>query len=578
MRLQHFLYSTFFTLGVATALTGCYDYSELAEEAVSNEAPIVLDLCIGADVHASRAASDRSTRALPSGGEDGDGREMGADFENAVTDLSLYYYRDPSGINATDETTVKLMIHIPNINDVEDMTTTTVGDKIIKHIPLKRSMLDGYSHEFGDQFVVVTNMGKVTTPPTKLKDLRNMEVSRPWTGTGAKSSFSAFVMSNEKNSVYTEKEGTKDDPHIISVDIERVAARLDFCSNGCDRLLGSDGDDASPLFDHAPCIEYTAKDGTAEADKYGKVYVTHVRPFNVMQQTQAPYLIKRSMPTESGTTTYLKDEVPYNSSEFAYVVEQTTWKKKASGNTDEYLDKWFDYTRFSLVDASYASDDNYAVHVSKASGADGFNALKGYSHVNKEEDTTNGFTDFYVLDYANENTMAVGATSHETATGYIVRAVYLPKAVYADADLTSNVTDAYKTDLGKVGNDLFRYRPMETAFSEKDCKYFTSKTVADAYGAKFPAVPFVVEKFENGVCYYITYLRHDNGNDVTPFSPTPTPMEYGIVRNNIYRLKCSFTGPGYNVIPKDPPLKPLGIRPYIFVRKWYQITHPEIEI
>lgn len=576
MRLQHFIYSTLFTCGLAATLTGCYDYTEMAEEAKANEAPVVLDLTIGADVHASRSASDRQTRALPMGGENGDGREFGAAFENAVTNISLYVYQNPAGITAPGTTTVKRLAYIADVDAVAGVTTSTVGEKIVKHIPLQRSMLDGYTYTEGDQFIVVANMGDVT-PPATLGDLRNMSVTNAWTGAvGApKSTYSAFVMSNEDNSNYTERSGTDLDPHVISVDIERVAARLDFCSNGCDTngYLGTTADvtagkcDAvSPLKDEEPCIQYTARDGS----DVGKVYVTHVRPFNVMQQPT--YLIKRSALTSSDTPVYLKDEVAYNATGFAYVVEPSTWFKALK--TDPHYDPvaWYDKTRYSLVDPAYASDAAYRVHVNKAATADGFNGEKGYSHVNKTEDVNNGFTDFYVIDYANENTMPATATTSEVATGIVVRAIYSPKNVYEDTDLI--VTAAYTP--GDI--DIYRYRPMVTSFSESKCVYFSDYSVAKAYGEKFPAVPFVVEKFEKGVCYYLTYLRHDSGDDYTPFNPAITPMEYGIVRNNIYRLKCSFTGPGWNTIPTTPSLEPLGIKPYIYVRRWYQITHPEIEI
>ena len=574
MRLQHFLYSTLFTLGVATALTGCYDYTDLAEEAVSNEAPIVLDLTIGADVHASRAVSDRTTRALPMGGEDGDGRELGADFENAVTDISLYYYKDPSGILSADATPVKRMIYIDNVDAVDGAKTTTTGDKIVKHIPLKRSMLDGYEHQFGDQFIIVANMGNVAAPTT-LGALRNMLVEHAWTGAAdaAKSTYSKFVMSNERNSVYYEKEGTKENPHLITADIERVAARLDFCSNGCDEdgYLGGTGNPASPVDGGLPSIRYTARDG----GEVGKVYVTHVRPFNVMQKPT--YLIKRSALTSSETPVYLKNEYAYNDAEFAYVVDPLTWSKKSKPANNELSDltTWYGTTHYSYVNAAYATNENYRVHVNKASDADGFNAEKGYSHVNKAEDTSNGFTDFYVLDYANENTMVADATTHEVATGYVVRAVYVPKTAFASADAAIAGTPTLTLS---PGSTYYRYRPLVKSFSEGLCRYFDTEAAAHDYAAKHVDTPYLVEKFEKGVCYYITYLRHDNGNDVTPFDPEITPMEYGIVRNNIYRLKCSFTGPGYNEIPPTPTFEPLGIKPYIFVRRWYQIEHPEINI
>lgn len=571
MRLQHFIYSTLFTLGVGATLTGCYDYTEMAEEAQSNEAPIVLDLTIGADVQATRSATSRLNRALPMGGEDGDGREYGAAFENEVRDISLYYYSNPDGILSADATPIKRMVYVDNVESIA--VTTTLGDKIKKRIPLKRSMLDDYDYALGDQFVVVANMGDVTAPGT-LGELRNMLVSNAWTGApgAAKSTYSKFVMSNEKNSQYLQRSGRKTDPHIITVDIERVAARIDFCSNGSERYLGTGSGNATGIDGGNPSIEYLAKEGSQTV---GNVYVTHVRPFNVMQQPT--FLIKRSALTSSETPVYLKNEAAYNETGFAYVVDPLTWTKalKPAKNTAANLESWYGNTRYSLVDKGYASNEAYRVHVNTATTADGFNDEKGYSHVDKSEDTANGFTDFYVLDYANENTMPVGATTSEVATGIVVRAIYIPKVVYpsaAAAAIGTPVVDYTN------GGTFYRYRPMTTSFNETQCVYFDKEAEARAYGDAHPATPYIVEEFKDGVCYYITYLRHDNGDDYTPFSPDVTPMEYGIVRNNIYRLKCSFSGPGYPTIPPTPSFEPLGIKPYIFVRRWYQINHPEIEI
>ncbi|MDE6422957.1 MAG: fimbria major subunit, partial [Muribaculaceae bacterium] len=43
-------------------------------------------------------------------------------------------------------------------------------------------------------------------------------------------------------------------------------------------------------------------------------------------------------------------------------------------------------------------------------------------------------------------------------------------------------------------------------------------------------------------CYYNLWLRHYNDENADP--QLSYPMEYAIVRNNIYRVALSFSGPG----------------------------------
>ncbi len=80
-----------------------------------------------------------------------------------------------------------------------------------------------------------------------------------------------------------------------------------------------------------------------------------------------------------------------------------------------------------------------------------------------------------------------------------------------------------------------------------------------------------VVKYTGGVCYYFFYLRHSN--NVAVIHDT---MEFGIVRNNIYRFKIeAATGPG---TPDADPRHPEELKASVYVKKWILVNHPLIYV
>ena len=551
-------------------LTGCADYDAVYEEAMRQKdvGTIVINLSIGADLeHTSRT---------PQGGEHGDGHELGQHNENAVHNMCIFRYNTADGIGSKDGSLpIFKLAYVDKVPPVAITSEATGHDAqcdpscpYTEHyhtkIVLNQKQTNYYQYRTGDHFIVVTNMGDVTSDGT-LGGLRDLTVTQPWTGIGTDfSNYDYFVMSNEHESYYEAGDGSENNPHKVTVTIERMAARIDFAYN-----------EAATTPDQ---VSFFGKSGTHNVLKYtidggnDEVYLTHVRPFNVKQAAQGSYLIKRSAcPKESNTYSYLIPETAYKDkaagkapNEFPLVVEPTTWLK-GGGSADPDDD-----TRSAIVNAEYASNSDYAVHY--PTGNDGFS------------DGLTGSTEkYYVLGYANENTMEAGLSLKEYATGYILRAVYNPEKVYKSTrdDGSLDDTEDLATDY-ELGKTFYRYRPLATTFDEADCRYFTAaddvaaETLVSKYGnhqLKATGIPYVIEKYTNGVCYYHVYARHDNSGG----SPFATPMEFGIVRNNIYRLKVSFTGPGYPD-PEVTNTEPLGIKPYLYTRPWYKVEHEEIEI
>lgn len=568
---KYLKYTAFaFCLASATSFVGCYDY-EVPEgwgkDQLSEEFVLTLTIGSGNDHH-SRALS----RIRPEGGEDGDGRELGQHKENDIENLVLYYYSDPAGINATDAPITKIL-YKSDVAYRPDITGKPTNTELLEY-QLKFSAAEThYDFHAGDHFIVVANMGDVNC--STLSELRDKLVEKAWTVPGSatcKGDYELFVMSNERESVTTKGTGSEANPHKITVTIERVAARLDFCTDNAASTAGSPTIvPATAEIEYGkPALIYNVEDKSANV---GTLYLTHVRAFNVMEEPA--YLIKRCATPEDPTkVTFLKNETEYTTgdfSEFPIVTEQHTWVKPIDGSLPDYS-SWYGASYFPNItkDTWFTTTDGvtptdvYRVHNTNAS--DGFSA-NGIS--------TNGDAfckNYYVLDYANENTMQAAASTSHTATGLLLRGIFQPASVYSTASpLTLSTTY-------RAGASFYRYRPLTTEYDETQAVYFDNLAAANAYKALQTDKPGIVETYLHGLCYYPVYLRHDHGDDASPFRTEVTPMEFATVRNNIYRLKCSFTGPGYNVIPPTPSFEPLGIKPYIYVRRWYQITHPEIEI
>lgn len=567
----------------ALLLTGCADYDAVYEEMMRREQEGTVELCISIGV-----SNDRLSRS-PLEGEEGDGHKFGQHNENKVNSVLLFYYNSPQGINAPDNTVITKLAYVDEVPEGEISSDPTKGDincdidcpytqYYVTTIKLNGNDTNNYLYRSGDHYIVITNTENWDADEIpNLGALRNKLVTQSWTAGANFAKYDNFVMSNEHESYYESGKGTMDDPHHIIVTIERVAARIDFAYDPTETTEATLG--------AVPVLHYKAKDTptkTGIEETYGYVNLTHVRPFNVMQTNsaigyeQGSYLIKRSaLPDKSGTR-YLDPETAHTNeavADFPIIVEPTTWSKSTLGLDPEptELTKWYGSTRSSVVDATYASNSAYAIHHSSMTlEEDGFNG--GVS--------TDGGDRYYVLDYANENTMEADKSLKDYATGYILRAVYEPKTIKAgvwtteEPKVMTSITDV--TSSYSVGSTFYRYRPLVTTFDESQAVYFTLEADANEYGnhqLEATGIPYVIEKYTNGVCYYHVYARHDNSGG----SPDATPMEFGIVRNNIYRLKVSFSGPGYPE-PEVTNTEPLGIKPYLYTRPWYKVEHEEIEI
>lgn len=141
--------------------------------------------------------------------------------------------------------------------------------------------------------------------------------------------------------------------------------------------------------------------------------------------------------------------------------------------------------------------------------------------------------------YPLENTMVAAKQYNAYTTGVYYKAVYEKKGVTKG------------THLFKFAGKLMTFEELEASgdvtLVDPDSKEAITKESSIEVFKKIG-----VKKYENGVCYYPYWIRHISRSEVDL-----APMEFGVVRNNCYKLNITkVKGIGENV-PVDPqPEKP----------------------
>ena len=218
------------------------------------------------DTRASRAITE------PLGGEDGNGREPGINHENDVNSLAVLLYKSDKDDLSDDNAIIEYVYTFTNLNKVTtssgiDATYTTVPKEIDASIVGKNYHV-----------IVIANADDMTSrcKGQKIKDVRDLQMSKVCTRDADITMFSNFIMSSKKDArLDFTKEGSETEPNQVDVDIERLAARIDIIPN-------------ATYNDTDKGYYYNVMDGT---NVIGGFKLESVTPSKVM--TSGEYLIKR---------------------------------------------------------------------------------------------------------------------------------------------------------------------------------------------------------------------------------------------------------------------------------------------
>lgn len=511
-------------------------------------------------------ASQQSTptRSNPTGGEQGDEQEKGQAKENEIKSAVAFFYQG-SGTDGVNSSGTTPIMAVATFN-VGSYTEPGNGiDRTYTTTPQQVDLDDGTYN-----VLVVANPGADwwTGQSLTLADVRNHIQTTAWTASG--SDYSDFVMTSAADATLTLNSNPENDPAKAEVNVERMAARLDYKAEA----------------------SYTCTD---PAYTGATVEITGAALVNNL--TAGSYIIKRVADDVNGTNlSYLGDETPDAGVQTNYVLDPWTAGKTSANNS------------FTIGgEANKTAKDLYGEWFGNISQDP--NHWAAYVQLGTE--VTVGTETWQRIGYTLENTTAAEEAGKRYSTGVVFKAKFHPQGVanYTDGetffaygtkiyasmeDMMAGFYGSKFDDLDNITscatwgdvkqfitstlltNDPSGYNKYLEGLAEgkddsetvanassltwgnymlNECGYSkdeNGKVVLDQNGkvTRIALQPYGTRTYEDATCYYTWWVRHSNDNDDTKKGI----MEYAIVRNNIYKLTVNSVYSLGGEVPEEESL------------------------
>lgn len=511
-------------------------------------------------------ASQQSTptRSNPKGGEQGDGQEKGQVKENEIKSAVAFFYQGSGtdGVNSSGTTPI-MAVATFNFN-VESYTEPGNGiDRTYTTTPQQVDLDDGTYN-----VLVVANPGADwwTGQSLTLADVRNHIQTTAWTASG--SDYSDFVMTSAADATLTLNSNPESDPAKATVNVERMAARLDYKAEA----------------------SYTCTD---PAYSGATVEITGAALVNNL--TAGSYMLKRVASTVDGVPTYLGDETADAGVQNNYVLDPWTAVKTSDNNS------------FTIDGEVKTAEDLYGEWFRNISQ----NPNHWAAYVQPGTSVSDGTETWQRIGYTLENTTAAEEAGKRYSTGVVFKAKFNPQGVanYTEGEtffaygtkIYASMEDMMAGFYGSKFDDLDNITSCATWGDVKQFitstlltndpsgynKYLEglaegkddSETVSDASSltwsnymknecgyskdengkvvldqndkvTRIALQPYGTRTYEDATCYYTWWVRHSNDNDDTKKGI----MEYAIVRNNIYKLTVNSVYSLGGEVPEEESL------------------------
>lgn len=499
----------------------------------------------------------------PTGGENGDGREPGQDYENDVTTVTAFFMADDAGINAPSTTPIEAVIQFYSLTQQDDASAPYSRAYRTETLPV--AIPDGTYSVLavanGGDMAWATNAANLT-----LADVRDhIYYGAAWQESAG--GYGQFVMASADDAKLTLSSNSADEPAMAEIGVERLAARVDYQKQGS-----------------YTCAEQAVFPGTVEIE--GAVLVNNM--------TAGSYLFKRTADDTTGTNlrylgreTATADGVATN-----YVIDPWTARKTPNmGALPAHL--------YGLRLGSYATS------------ADWMEVIREGTSV-----TDVGSGDEWLrIGYTLENTADRTAEPRDYATGVVFRARFRPDegtvkgsytedhtffrwngALYAtcrdimeaywsvasSVDRAESDVKACKTwnDLRAVASRLPAGDPTGyvswlracvdghgngdnllgdaslytwTSYMRTVCGYYIDaqgnvKIDAEGKNTRELLARHNVQTYRDATCYYTYWIRHGGSES------SDATMKHAIVRNNIYKLRVDAVYDLGDDLPGETPL------------------------
>lgn len=555
--------------------------------------------------------ADENDLEDPTGGEDGDGPEVGQSNENQVNDITLFFYEatdEVKGINSDPDTSIVARHHFKNgeftYNGGANAQTNPVEvtDLLVNHSYHVLAVVNG-GENFGEG---VKTLG----------DLQQMKVTSIYKTSGSnptKEGYSNFLMASADDENYPLEiypSNSETNPAHTVINVERVSARVDY------RAQGSEGNTNGTY--------QVGENGTL-----GTAKITGAMLMNVLNDDAESWLLKRVADSWGSTDVEYLGKETYQGVASAtasnYVIDAIENKSSGSFVPATYY-KNFGYgdpTNTEDTSLAWEADANYTTLFTN----EGYNCI-GYPKENVNQQGDKALTTGVVFRaqyrpyinnaYLSENQTffeyngELYATLNDLMQGFnednwnnFILKVLGTTDWWQNAltweDLQANIIDKLRIDpvgyrdylalaaKGKTGNidDEEKAKLRWEAYLFNECAYQVknNQVVVDANNKDGTTRRVLhetsdgqIRTFKEGICYYTYWIKHANDQDkkndlVGVKDKTGGVMEYAIVRNNLYKLDVtSITGPGGD-IPGDR-----NVNVNVLVEDWILMDNEEIDL
>lgn len=511
-------------------------------------------------------ASQQSTptRSNPTGGEQGDGDETGQDYENEIKSAVAFFYQGSGTDGVNSDGSTKIMA-VATFN-VGSYTEPGNGiDRTYTTTPQQVDLDDGTYN-----VLVVANPGADwwTGQSLTLADVRNHIQTTAWTASG--SDYSDFVMTSAADATLTLNSNPENNPAKATVNVERMAARLDYKAEA----------------------SYTCTD---PAYTGATVEITGAALVNNL--TAGSYIIKRVADDVNGTNlSYLGNETAdENGAATNYVLDPWTAVKTSDNNS------------FTIDGEVKTAEDLYGEWFGNISQNPNYWA----DYVQPGIEVSDGTEKWQRIGYTLENTTAAEEAGKRYSTGVVFKAKFHPQGVanYTEGEtffaygtkIYASMEDMMAGFYGSKFDDLDNITSCATwgdvkqfitstlltndpsgynkylegladgkddteavadassltwsKYMKNECGYSKDehgKVILDQNGnvTRIALQPYGTRTYEDATCYYTWWVRHSNDNDDTKKGI----MEYAIVRNNIYKLTVNSVYSLGGEVPEEESL------------------------
>lgn len=540
-----------------------------------------------------------STRANPTGGEDGDGPEVGQSNENQVNDITLFFYEvgeGDKGVNSDSETKIVARHHFTKEN-FDAIPSNNHQIATTKPVEVTKLLVNHSYHVLavvnGGDFLADKPIGELT-----LGDLQQMKVTSIYKTSGSnptRAGYTNFLMASADDENYPLEiypSNSETNPAHTVINVERVSARVDY------RAQGSDEQDG--------VYEVSSTPGLNPVE--GEAKITGAMLMNVLDDEAPSWLLKRVADSwENPVVEYLgKEKAKENGAASNYVIDAMPSKTKDDFVQDTY------FKNFNYTDLAWESQ---FIEGSLIKGlAENYNCI-GYpkENVNQQGGDKGLTTGVVFRAQYTPNDMEVGQTFFEwDGTVYpsleaMMEAEFpssweIIKGEWNDiqtwenlrANIISKLADdpvGYKAYLREVsGNESGDIADVSTlrwaSYLKTECYYINDNgtVTVDAAGMDAGTTRRIfhdlsgLATYKDGICYYTYWIKHANdqnedNNLVGSKDKTGGVMEYAIVRNNVYKLNVtSISGPGGD-IPGDR-----NVNVNVLVEDWQMDSTEDVEL